>query len=337
MKKTKLIMEEFEKIHNEFLKIKKIDNCLGGICEKYWIICNDKKYLFKFPDNNDFSDFGEVFISYLSFLLGFKCVKSRFCDSTLLEDKNQEQYVVDDTLQIVRTGTLIEDFRTKYTKETISLKWMVERFGRRHFSGFTVREVYELCQELANKRNLKLDKNLLTDLKNMALIDYLTLQVDRHSDNIEFLIEEINGIKTLKLAPMFDNGFCLFLFKSYNGIKEINNIYSNNEIVPIKSGNYNTPPMFYIESTEKINNPYLSIVRDLAKELKKNKNLMQIYKNFKELDFEAEINLLKKLYKKPLPKIYIETMVLGTKNRIKILDKELKKLFKNKNDEELVF
>ena len=115
------LQKAFKDLQSKILNFQSFDNALGGICEKYWLISKNKRYLFKFPDRFlnsiepkfDYSDFGEVFTSYLSYYLGFKCVKSVFYQG-VFDDKSW--------------GTLVEDFRNKNVVETVSLRLLKEKY-----------------------------------------------------------------------------------------------------------------------------------------------------------------------------------------------------------------
>ena len=72
----------------------------------------------------------------------------------------------------------------------------------------------------ANKHNLFVDPNIRTDLQKIAILDAITKQVDRHSGNISIVYNKKE--KTLKLAPMYDNGMC-----GYYGINSPSVDYPN--------------------------------------------------------------------------------------------------------------
>lgn len=309
------LQKAFKDLQSKILNFQSFDNALGGICEKYWLISKNKRYLFKYPDRFlnsiepkfDYSDFGEVFTSYLSYYLGFKCVKSIFYQG-VFDDKSW--------------GTLVEDFRNKNVVETVSLRLLKEKYKYDKVK-YSCDAVFKICKFFAEDNNLKIDENLEQELKEMALMDYLLIQTDRHASNIEFLIEKNKmGEKVLKLAPMFDNGFCLFLNYSEKDIALINsslktgnNYYSNGVLEKTR---------FYIAGKNKTRSSEEDyIVENLALEILRNKKLELLYDKFKELDFEAEINFICSIYKRKLPEIFKETLLLGVKDRVKQLDLEI--------------
>lgn len=326
MIKNTQIKEMFKKLNENLLNISSIEEgMLGGIKVKYWIKCNKKDYLFKMNAESisDYSDFGEVFTSYLSFVLGYKCVKSVF-SKDLFNDENDET-----------RGVLVESYRTKNVKESFTLRKLIQKYDRRHFSGHTVNEILEICKEFCEDNNLCLDKNMEQELKDMALMDYLLIQTDRHSGNIEFLVEQKGSKKVLKLAPMFDNGYCLYLQNSpAEATKNLNLLTENKIEMGLKLSN--PKPMFYIEESENIFDDDNCVVRDLATELLRNKKLMNLYQDFLKLDFEKEVDFICSIYKKNLPENNYNLILKGVENRIYFLNLELlRQSMLNKNEEQL--
>lgn len=313
MSNSENLKKKFEKLNKRILKIKDIDvGILGGIHEKYWVDCGEKQYLFKYNlGEKDLSDFGEVFTSYLCYILGVKCVKSTFAEDFF--DNNSKK----------STGTLIESYRTKNIKESFSLSSLLNKYGRRHLFGYTVKEAVCVLNEFVEEKNLILDPNMEQELKEMALIDFLLLQSDRHANNIEFLIEEKDGIKTLKLAPMFDNGACLYLQNANSLNLKCLQILLTNKIIKINYDKTNPKPKFYIEETEKINNDTDFLVKDLAKELLSNKKLMNLYEKICKLDIMEEVEFVQSMRIKPIPNLNKNLIKYGVQNRIKLLNEEI--------------
>lgn len=314
----------FKKLNEKLINIESIqEGILGGATQKYWVKCNNKHYIFKYNYGvNDFSDFGEVFTSYLSFVLGFNCVKTVFSRDIFNDENNS-------------LGVLVESFRTKNTKESFTLKNLLQKYRNQVFLGNSVEEAMSVCKSFCEDNNLVLDKNIEQDLKEMALMDYLLIQIDRHQGNIEFLIEEKHGINTLKLAPMFDNGFSLYLQNKASETTKILNALKNKK-QEIGLNTVNPKPVFYI--TEEVNwfNDN-DIVKDLAIELLKNKKLMKLYQNFLKLDLKKELDFMCSIYKRNLPKNHYELILKGVENRLHFLNLEILKQSIMKNDKEETF
>lgn len=309
------LKKKFKELNKQILEIKNIgEGMLGGIHEKYWVDSGNKQFLFKYnKDDKDYSDFGEVFTSFVCFALGVKCVKAIFCEDFF--DCNEQK----------RFGVLIESYRTKNVVESFSLASLVNKYKRRHCGGYIVSEILSICKEFCEDNNLLLDLNLEQELKEMALLDYLLIQSDRHAKNIEFLVEKVDGIKMLKLAPMFDNGFCLYL---NNGQREnvgyLEKLLTK-KYVEITLNNLNIKPVFFIGETDDAFDEGECITVDLAKELLRNKKLMNIYEQFKKLNINEEIEFVDSMKKESLPSLNKNLILYGIKNRIKLLDLEILK------------
>jgi len=65
------VKEMFRKLNEKLVNFSDIESAdmLSGLSPKYWVKCNNKDYLFKYSNvYSDYTDFGEVFTSYLSHL-----------------------------------------------------------------------------------------------------------------------------------------------------------------------------------------------------------------------------------------------------------------------------
>lgn len=329
LSEQELIKEQFRNFANRVLKPTGFDTgCFGGINQKYWVNIKNKDYMFKFTSSKtDNSDFGEVFVSYLSFILGYKCVNATFCKDFFSEDENSKNNIY---------GTLIESYRTKNVTEAISLLQLQKKYKRRTSSfGNPVWEIELICKEFCEDNNIVCSRKLAQELKEMALLDYLFVQSDRGSRNIEFLIEEKHGKKCLSLAPMFDNGFCLHLVETK--ISEELLFKLDKMGFDIGDTPLNPRPDLYIQNKKTANDldDENHVVKDLAEELLKNKALMKLYENFKKINIKNEVEFLCGLYKKTLSDEKKYVVEASIKNRINLLELELIKQKINKNFKEI--
>ena len=90
----------------------------------------------------------------------------------------------------------------------------------RHFDN--VFEDYATMINKLSRMGYKIDKSkTIIDIYKMCILDILTLQTDRHEENIMFIIN--NKTKELKLAPLLDNEFA-FMAKRLTNV-----VYSSNE------------------------------------------------------------------------------------------------------------
>lgn len=307
--------KKFKELNNKILNIKDIDvGILGGINEKYWVDCGNKQYLFKYNKNEkDNTDFGEVFTSYICFVLGVKCVKAIFSDDFFeSEDKT-------------KTGVLVESYRTKNVIESFSLSSLKTKYKLSQMESNTVKSVLSLVKIFCEDNDILLDNNLEQELKEMALMDFLLMQRDRHAKNIEFLIEKKEGIRVLKLAPMFDNAYSLSLQYSekFNFVfleKLLKEKYIELDVLK----GY-VQPMFYIGESKEIFDENENVTKDLAKELLLNNKLMSIYKNFCKLNLADEVEFISSIRKSPLPNLNKNVIKFGIQSRKRLLDLELLK------------
>lgn len=83
--------------------------------------------------------------------------------------------------------------------------------------------------------------------------------------------------------------------------------------------------MFFIGETDDAFDEGECITVDLAKELLRNKKLMNIYEQFKKLNINEEIEFVDSMKKESLPSLNKNLILYGIKNRIKLLDLEILK------------
>lgn len=311
-----VIKKKFKNLNKRILNIKDIDvGILGGIHEKYWVKTNNKEFLFKFNSGDkDYSDYGEVFTSYICYAIGVKCVKAIFSED-FFNSGNKTNY-----------GVFIESYRTKNIKESFSLSSLIDRYKRRHSGGFSVDEVMSIVKEFCLDKNIVLDTNIEQELKEMALLDYLLIQNDRHAKNIEFLIEEYNGYKKLILAPMFDNGFCLYLPNSQKTNIKCLETLLRKKFVELNSSKAEGNPIFYLGKHANFLDDNVDVVNELSKELKNNYKLKKIFENFCKINIDETIDFVASLRKENLPNLNKNLIKYGIQNRVNLLKSELIKI-----------
>ncbi len=342
-----------------------------GIHEKYWIKSGERSYLFKYNNHpKDYSDFGEVFVSYLSHVLGFKCVNSVFSQDFFYEEREKthkvENYFKDkenaksisqqkggssaqntkvsnfigtgekttlcgktmnpnESCETDRTylryGSLTESYIKNKNCEVFSLRALYSKFSPKKIGSGAIYDIVEVCKFFCERYDIIMDNNLEAELKDMALIDYLLVQEDRHGGNIEFLVEEKKGEKYLSLAPMFDNGACLHLADNFKPEYILEDL-EKPILYDIGIGKLNPTPAMYIKNNKRTLEKK-DIIKDLANEILKDKRLGELYNNFKNLDISGEVEFLNSIYKRQLPNEYKKIINLSIKNRVDLLEKEL--------------
>lgn len=170
-----------------------------GLLLKHWLIFNDERYLFKanyrYPMENTFSNFGEVFYSKVLKRLGVNVVDASFAVDSINGSKAQ--------------GVIVKNFLTQEYMDSITYKKVFDFYIK---SGADCKySSVEVCvlaiKDFAKRFDFTLDeKKIKTDLEKMCICDFFFAQSDRHDNNIEFLFTHDNVIS---VAPAFDNGLCL--------------------------------------------------------------------------------------------------------------------------------
>ena len=155
--------------------LKTPNNTTDGMLKKAWIIDGKTRYLLKSGYRNEIlQPFNEVLASKICECLGFKHVN----------------YTLD-----IYNGTVISKCPCFITKDT----------------------EYITCHQILNECSKKdyetyisiLENNGIKDarikLENMFILDFLIMNEDRHLNNFG-IIRDVNSLKWLDVAPIFDNG-----------------------------------------------------------------------------------------------------------------------------------
>ena len=90
----------------------------------------------------------------------------------------------------------------------------------------TIDMLTSLVSEYATNHNYVVDASLEEQLTKMLIFDYVVRQTDRHMGNISLILSG----KTLRLAPLYDNGHCLMF--NYNYIPHETNYFFHTKITP---------------------------------------------------------------------------------------------------------
>lgn len=291
---------EKEDVYNiSFDTIESAEDAIGAE-SKVWVNVDDCWHLYKYNQNG--FEVGEVFVSKLCQELGLKCVKSRFAHG-LIEDKKTQ-------------GCLTESYRTPDVVEHFSF----ETVQRASFARETCPEYIVKALEKYVGDSCEIDKNILQELKVMALFDYLIVQVDRHENNIEFLkCKKEDGSFVVKLAPMFDNGRC-FDFANI----DINEKFEN---ASFSAQDYVTSEMQFmvmdnIFNTD--NGSYCDVCFGIAIEILKNKELKELYMRLKKFDMGAFIDEFAEKTSVKINAMHKNRIIRTWNHRIEHIDNALK-------------
>ncbi|MCL2443545.1 MAG: hypothetical protein FWD13_08820, partial [Treponema sp.] len=158
--------------------------CVDGSIEKRWIIKNGVRVLLKGSLYNRMQEpFNEVIVSKV--LDEYKINHVRYYLGRT-KDKNIPYSECE-----CMVNKDIEYINAQYIMNT-------EEYYRR--------EPYLHFLEMCSKKGMK---NVKTDIDEMIALDFIVGNVDRHKGNFGIL-RNANSLEWLQIAPIFDNGNCLF-------------------------------------------------------------------------------------------------------------------------------
>ena len=164
-------------VANESLKTP--NNTTDGMLKKAWIIDNDTRYLIKGGYKNELlQPFNEVLASEICKRLGFDHV----------------EYTLDTYNDIV-----VSKCPCFITKDTELITCHQIRNEMKRYNSI---EDYEDYINILEKNGIK---DARTQIENMYILDFLIMNEDRHLNNFG-IIRDVNNLKWLKVAPIFDNG-----------------------------------------------------------------------------------------------------------------------------------
>lgn len=159
--------------------LKTPNNTTDGMLKKAWIIDNDVRYLLKGGYKNEtLQPFNEVLASEICRRLGFSYV-----EYTL--DIYKEIVVSKCPCFINKNTELITCYQIKSNMKKYSSK-----------------KDYEEYIKVLERHGIK---DARIKLENMFILDYLIMNEDRHLNNFG-IIRDVNTLKWLDVAPIFDNG-----------------------------------------------------------------------------------------------------------------------------------
>ncbi len=159
--------------------LKTPNNTTGGMLKKAWIIENETRYLLKGGYRNELlQPFNEALASEICNRLGFNHVEYTL---TIYKDM-----VLSKCPCFINKDT---ELITCYQIEN-----NMNRYGN-------IKDYEEYIEILENKGI----SDARIQLENMFILDYLIMNEDRHLNNFG-IIRDVNTLKWLSIAPIFDNG-----------------------------------------------------------------------------------------------------------------------------------
>lgn len=291
---------------------KDIHEINSGSCKKFLFTMNGKKYVFKqnykgnfcFGYSNEFdnkhADILEVFSSYFlkkvgcDFSLSYRfasfngehgCICPYFKNANVTNEFN--------FANILLNLENKESTPKNYSEQDEIFSFFRDKYNNKESNGqyiISTEQIVSLTEDFCKVYNLKFDKNgIKQKLDIIAACDFFMSNNDRHWQNILFLEQELNGEKTLTLAPLFDNG------QSF-GQADFNNFGAERIFSVWQAMGISDNGRFYKFK----NNKYLKEQRLLACDIynacKTNPKLEKIVKNCQTLDFDKLLNDFEKEY-----------------------------------------
>ena len=170
------------KIVKKETSLKTPNNTTDGMLKKAWIIENGTGYLLKGGYKNEIlQPFNEVLASMICDRLGF----------------NHVPYTLD-----VYKDTVVSKCPCFITKDTeLITAYQIRNDMKRHDNTDDYEEYIKKLEEngIPNARE---------KIENMYILDFLIMNEDRHLNNFG-IIRDVNTLKWLDVAPIFDNGMAL--------------------------------------------------------------------------------------------------------------------------------
>lgn len=295
----------FEQVH-DISDVPLAKHVLSGVEYKYWIKYKNTDFLYK-QDSKDQLGFFELLCSHLSQKVGFDCVNCYPANDGYGNGIIVESYLSPEVIRTISLDDLIDEYKFK---DAIH----VTKMGNGCW--FSIDEFFKNKGVLENE-GIYLAPNLREKFEQMALVDFLLAQMDRHELNVEFLLfeDKLTGKKILDLAPMYDNGRIL-------GATRFNLLATPQQI------SQDTYPQITISFHEPKSgkNEADCIAKTLAEQIRKKPHLAKIYNAFKKLDFAKEVMQVAQTceYKLSTRKLHIIESVY--KDRMGLVEKHLQKL-----------
>ena len=170
------------KIVKKETSLKTPNNTTDGMLKKAWIIENGTRYLLKGGYKNEIlQPFNEALASMICDRLGF----------------NHVPYTLD-----VYKDTVVSKCPCFITKNTELITAYQIKNNMKRYDSEEDYEEYIKCLEENGIPNVR------EKIENMYILDFLIMNEDRHLNNFG-IIRDVNTLKWLDVAPIFDNGMAL--------------------------------------------------------------------------------------------------------------------------------
>ena len=269
---------------------------LEGSLPKFWVQLDGKDYLFK----NNFSfningetefptDVGEVLYSRLGKSLGIPCVNASFASYI----KNDEEI----------RGVLVEsyykgdcEFSVNYTEMLTDLET-----SSLFASSANVETAVDVAKRYSKLHHYSINlRKTSAQLKKQSILDFFLEQEDRSICNVGF----IANCDNLRLAPVFDNGFCLsFANEQYVNRAVLRRIKKGESINDVLHYNHFGLKPVNATASEKERMHALQIWEEVDASRSADRFVGKIL----DLDIDRELSQLETCRGVPLKKVYKQT------------------------------
>ena len=283
----------------------------GANC-KFWINNESVPHglLFKYPhlrQNGEImaNNYGELLVDLICDKIGMEHTSYYPCKFILADGTELE-------------GTLCPSYRsseynTEYSAHNITTRYIQSQYDNNF--GFVApmqhNTVYEYIKQITTLYPKWVQKTGISQIKDyllkIALLDFATMQVDRHWGNFGYQTNSKKGMSSVKVIPLFDNG-C-----SFNGDKPISKMTTLNRsivtnkhwdkrvILPMVTGKENAPLLGIKTSLVElqgertlVNRKYSEnepsnveiFANEISEEILQNKSLAKFYESLTKLNVE---------------------------------------------------
>ena len=261
--------------------------------EEYFWVEDEPKYFFK--QNNDVTDRdGEILYSYLASALGLDVVKVRpAVDVNAVKAPHQakEGLIAQDYAHGLDNTIMVHAYKLKDLEVYHSVE---ENLA-------AVQDYKETLMEIHRTRKVFVDKNLATSLEKMLVLDFLTLQEDRHSGNVVYTATKTEEVIFIRLGKIFDNSM-VFYFCAPQTFNRLSNSFKLGQFewFNISVDDFYRPKFFFKKGDDKKmpedvagNETTLYQTRQIARLAARNSVIDEFFKKADNLSFDSILETIK--------------------------------------------
>ena len=245
-----------------------------GFVDNTWF--HGERSLFFKPhyDNYISSPLGEIVYYYLSKEIGLNSLEVRPAYFITYNNEEIKNF----------NGSVSESFIG--TNQKLILSCDFNKIGNSITE--TITSLKKYVQEMENLESLPVECNyeeIEKDLKKVALLDYLTLNKDRHKGNLGFLVTSTDTAITVTLAPVFDNAM-IFYLNNNQQISYLSNCAAMKNFLSISDVLKTYLPLFTIKPVIDFEESNREFSKQVAGEIYINKEYKSCFHCLKEISFD---------------------------------------------------